>query len=50
MIWGENIHNQVSLIKFREERNYTSSTKTPERKYPDFLNKSAKSTEDKTIF
>lgn len=47
MIWEENTHNQVSLIKFKEEQNYASNTKTPERKYPNFFNKNAKSTKTK---
>lgn len=50
MIWEEYICNQVSLIKFREEENYTSNTKIPERKYLNFFNKNAESTEDKNVF
>lgn len=49
MIWEEYICNQVSLIKFREKENYTSSTKIPERKYLNFFNKNAESTGDKNI-
>lgn len=49
MIWEEYICNQVSLMKFREEENYASNTKIPERKYLNFFNKNAESTEDKNI-
>lgn len=50
MIWEEYICNPVSLIKFREEENYTSNSKAAERKYLNFFNKSAEGTEDKNIF